>query len=175
MTVAEILNAIFEPTLGILFHLTDNYRLNVMLGIMFSAVLISAVILLITKKMVDQEKMRKYKAKIQEYQKKMREAREKNDTATLNKVNAEMMKIQKEMMSMSMKPMLYTFLPIILIFNWLRYYRYLNDFIVANGYIVALPFALPHVGTTLGWFGWYILCSFPSSSILKVIMKMDTP
>ncbi len=174
MGLAEILNAMFSPIFGIFFHLTRDYHLNVMLGVALCAVLISAVMILITKKMVDQDKMREYKKKIKEYQKKMREAREKNDKKALEKVNIRMMEVQKEMMMMSMKPMLYTLLPIILIFNWLRYYEYLNNFIATHGYLVALPFALPHVGNTLGWFGWYIFCSIPTSSILKVILKMET-
>ncbi len=174
MSFAEILNAIFSPTFGIFFHLTHNYQLNVMLGVMFCAIIISAIILIITKKMVDQEKMKEYKSKIKKYQQKIKEARAKNDVKTLDKINVEMMEVQKKMMSMSMKPMIYTFLPIILIFNWLKYYDYLTNFIATNGYLVALPFALPHFGKAIGWFEWYILCSLPSSSILKILMKIET-
>ena len=175
MSMANILNTIFSPTLGIFFHLTDNYQFNVMFGVFWSAFIISLIILLITKKMIDQDKMKELKQKMEEYNKKLREARMKNDMKKVEKITAELFPIQREMMAMSLRPLMFTFLPIILIFNWLKYYEYLNLFIANNGYLVTLPFILPVVGNKLGWFGWYILCSLPVSSALKIMLKIETP
>lgn len=162
-----------DPVLGIAFHLTANDTTNALIGVSFVSGLVSFIIMVITAKVVDQKAMKTLKEKMAKYQAKIKEAQTKNDTKRVSKISKDMMGLQSTMMSQSMKPMLYTMLPIILIFGWLRHYPYLQNFVEANGYLVVLPFALPFFGAKLGWLGWYILCSFPASSLMRKALKMD--
>lgn len=169
MTMYTPLDSVF----WILFHLTANSKLNMIFGVMLMSLLVSAIITVITAKVQDQKELKKLKEKMSRLQEKLKVAQKKNDTKQANKISKEMMTMQSTMMSQTMKPMLYTFVPIIIIFGWLRQYPDLQNFIEIQGYLVTLPFALPHWGSKLGWLGWYIMCSFPASSLLRKILKMD--
>ena len=162
-----------DPVFGILFNLSGDTKFNMLLGVSLMSLLVSIIIMLVTSKVTDQKQMKRMREKMKKQQEKMKAAQKKNDTKQVNKISKDMMTMQTQMMSNSMKPMLYTFVPIIIIFGWLRQYPPLQDFVVLQGYLVALPFALPHWGSQLGWLGWYIMCSFPASSIIRKVLKMD--
>lgn len=38
--------------------------------------------------------------------------------------------------------------------------------------VATLPFALPFLGSTFGWLGWYIICSMPLVIIIRKAMKI---
>ena len=162
-----------DPVFGILFNLTADTNFNMLLGVSFMSILVSIIIMLVTAKVTDQKEMKRTREKMKKLQEKLKVAQKKKDTKQANKLSKDMMTMQTAMMSNSMKPMLYTFVPIIIIFGWLRQYAVLQDFVEVQGYLVTLPFALPHWGSQLGWLGWYIMCSFPASSIIRKILKMD--
>jgi uncharacterized membrane protein (DUF106 family) len=162
-----------DSIFGIIFHLTANAKLNMLLGVSFMSIFVSTLITVITSKVQDQKGLKKLKEKMSKQQERLKAAQKKHDTKQANKISKEMMGMQSTMMSQTMKPMLYTFVPIIIIFGWLRQYPDLRNFIEIQGYFVTLPFALPHFGSQLGWLGWYIMCSFPASSLLRKILKMD--
>ncbi len=169
MTMYTPLDSVF----GIVFHLTANTKFNMLWGVSVMSLLVSTIITVITAKVQDQKALKKIKTKMSKLQDKLKAAQKKNDTKQANKISKEMMGMQSAMMTSTMKPMLYTFVPIIIIFGWLRQYPDLQNFIEIQGYLVTLPFALPHWGSKLGWLGWYIMCSFPASSLLRKILKMD--
>jgi uncharacterized membrane protein (DUF106 family) len=169
--IFKTLDSLFWPA----FHITSNAKFNLLFGVFIVSTLISALIIAISYKLVDQKKMKKLKAKVASYQKKINKAKKRKDTKKVAALQRELLKCNKEMMSMSLRPMMYSFIPIILILTWLRRYEYLNDFIAQQGYLVTLPFVLPKFGSTLGWFGWYILCSFPMSILIKKIFKIEGP
>jgi uncharacterized membrane protein (DUF106 family) len=162
-----------DSIFGIIFHLTTNNKFNMLFGVSVMSLLVSTIIMVITAKVTDQKEMKKLKEKMNKLQEKLKAAQKKNDTKQANKISKEMMAMQSTMMTSTMKPMLYTFVPIIIIFGWLRQYPDLQNFIEVQGYLISLPFALPHWGSKLGWLGWYILCSFPASSLIRKILKMD--
>jgi uncharacterized membrane protein (DUF106 family) len=159
--------------LGIFFHLTNNDRFNVMFGIFAVSAIVSGMIIYITSKFVDQKEMRDLKEKMAKFQKKAKKAQEKKNTKELARINRQMMEVQRKMFSKSMKPMLYTMVPIILIFSLLSQYGYVKSFIQVHGCVVSLPFILPIWGSELKWLGWYILCSFATSSLIKKILKTE--
>lgn len=64
---------------GWLFKLTKNQELNAMFGILIMAVIISAIITLITSKVVDQVAMKKHKEKMKSYQERLRTAQKKKE------------------------------------------------------------------------------------------------
>lgn len=155
------------------FHLTVDDKFNMLFGVLVMSLLVSTIIMLITAKVTDQKEMKKLKEKLSKYQEKLKAAQKKKNTKQANKISKDMMGLQSTMMSSTMKPMLYTFPPIIIIFGWLRQYPDLQNFIELNGYLISLPFVMPYFGEKLGWLGWYILCSFPASSLIRKILKMD--
>lgn len=154
---------------GWLFKLTKNQEFNTMFGILVMAIIISAIITLITSKVVDQATMKKHKEKMKLYQERLRIAQKKKNVKEMKKIQSKLMKAQSYMMKNSFKPMMYSMVPIILIFGWL------NSTFPRDEIIVTLPFSLPHWGTTLGWFGWYILCSFATSILIKKILRVEGP
>jgi uncharacterized membrane protein (DUF106 family) len=162
-----------DPIFGVFFHLTGNDQFNAMFGVFMMALVLSTMINLVTSRVIDQREMKRLKEELADYQKKIKEAQKKGDMKVLNRLQKQMMEKQSTMMTKSFKPMMYTFLPIILIFGWLRHYDYLSAYIATQGYLVRLPFALPKFGTTLGWLGWYIMSSFPCSTLTKKIMKLE--
>lgn len=168
------------------------------IAILVIAFIVSFIINLATKLLVNQEKMEKIKKEIQEFQIKARKAAK--DPELMKEIQEEqqkMMQMQMEMMKMSFKPMIYTWVPIIAIFAYLRHvYDYggvihqLNP--AWNGVVVYLPYILSKIlfisvfhwlgsmfyhggfgivsNEALGWLGWYILCSMATSMVLRKIM-----
>ncbi len=47
-----------------------------------------------------------------------------------------------------------------------------NDKVKFSPVIAMLPFPLPFVGTTLGWFGWYLIVSIPMAMLIRRLMKI---
>jgi len=175
--VYQILDRIFYPVFNLL---PVNEKVSIMVGIFFVSALIAIITTAVTVKVIDQEEMKINKKKLKDFQKKMNEAREKGDEKKLKKITAEMMEIQGEVMRDSFKPMMYTMAPIILVFSWLRQYELLQTFILKNSYLVSLPFNLPRLpfgwhpgGPVLGWLGWYIVCSFMTSTVVRKIFKIQ--
>jgi uncharacterized membrane protein (DUF106 family) len=166
--------SLLDTVLGFFFHLTGNQQFNFMFGVFFIAVIVSIFINVIRSRTIDPKEMKKLREEMADYQERMREAQKKGDMKEFNKVQKEMMARQSAMMARSLKPMMYTSLPVILIFRWLRNYRPLSVFIASHGgALVRLPFVLPHWGNHLGWLGWYILCSFSLSSLIKILLEVE--
>ena len=167
--ILEPLYAVMDSTLGLLFHLTSSESTGYMVGIFIIAALISLFITLVTSRVVDQRRMRMVKEKTKELQEKLKKAQKAGDTKEIAKINREMMTVQREMMGNAFKPMMYTMIPIFLVFSWLRHT------VPPDATVVMLPFELPRYGSSLGWFGWYILSSFAVSPLLKKILNIEGP
>jgi len=170
----EFFYDVMDATLGIFFNLSGSEKFNLMFGVFAVSVLVSALIVFITAKVIDQKEMKRMKARIAKYQEKIKEAQKKNDMKQVGRLQKEMLRDQGAIMSKSFRPMFYTMIPIILIFTWLRHK-------IPNGpddYILTLPFSFLKAGgsnISLGWLGWYILCSFPASTLIKKIFKIEGP
>ncbi|MBU7045838.1 MAG: DUF106 domain-containing protein [Theionarchaea archaeon] len=119
--------------------------------------------------LVDQEKLRTIRSETSEFQKKMIQAQKSGSKKELRKLEAQKKRSQQqqsEMMGMTMRPMFLTFIPIIIFFGWVRAQP------AAGELVIDLPFTLPIFGDTLGWLGWYILCSFFFTQVLRKILNM---
>ena len=173
--VFESIYRVTDVLLSPLFHLTSNQEFNILFGVFLVATIVSAIITFVTAKVVDQKEMKRYKELLKKYQDKMVKAQKKGDMKTTKKAQSKLMGVQSEMMKNSFAPMLYTMPPIILIFSWLRQYEYLQSYIAVQGYAVLLPFTLPKFGASLGWLGWYILCSFATSITIKKVFGIEGP
>jgi uncharacterized membrane protein (DUF106 family) len=167
-------SGIFDFSLGYFFHLTENQQFNFMFGIFSIAVMVTVMVNLVRSRTIDHREMKRLKDEMSDYQKRAKEAQKKGDTQEFDKVQKAMMERQSTMMVRSFKPMIYTSLPVIMIFRWLRNYRPLSNFMASNGgALVKLPFVLPHWGNHLGWLGWYILCSFSISNLVKILLRVE--
>lgn len=119
--------------------------------------------------LVDQEKMKRIRKETSEFQKRLLQAQKSGKKKEVRKLEAkkkQMSQMQTEMFGMTTKPMLLTFVPIILFFGWVRAQP------VAAALVINLPFTLPIFGDTLGWLGWYLLCSFFFSQALRKVLGM---
>ncbi len=167
---------LMDSTLGLLFGLFGtNYAANVMFGVFAISTLVSGIITFITSRVVDQAEMKRLKARMSKIQEELKDAQKKGSAKEVNKLQSEMMRNSGEMWRNSTKPMFFTMVPIILIFAWLGKYEYLRLYVVHNGYVAMLPFALPFIGDRLGWLGWYILTSFATSPLIRKLTKMEGP
>ncbi|KZX10746.1 EMC3/TMCO1 family protein [Methanobrevibacter filiformis] len=174
------LNSIFNPIIAI-----DPDPSNPLLTIFLISTIISLITTVANKLLVNHDEMDDIREEMKEFQNRMREAQKSGDAKAIAKMQNEQkdfMKKQSDMMKMSFKPLIVTFVPILLIFYWMGQAS-LNSAIASFPpfvfYVLLVPvwrgiyaiFTNPVVVTTVpyavGWLGWYILCTFTVSQILR--------
>ena len=133
-------------------------------GIVLISLLLTLFINIFYKLFTDQELMKELKKELKVLQKEMK---------TLKDNPERFLKVQKEAMSKnliymkhSMKPTLITFLPLIIIFGWMR-----SRFQDAGDIVTWAP-NVPLFGTGLGWLGVYFFSAIFFSIITRKIMKI---
>ena len=176
--VLDILNTIFNPILAM-----DPNPQNPALTVLIIAFIISLITTVANKYLVDQDKVNESQKRSKELSSRMREAQKKGDGKELAKLQAEqteMLKDQNAVMMESFKPMLVTFIPIILIFFWMRtsiisnlvlilpapaYWLTLTPFWhFIGGFLYGGKATIPY---GIGWLLWYMICTFGMSQILR--------
>lgn len=128
--------------------------------VLIISLIITFLVTLAYKFLTDQVKMKELKSRMKEIQEKMKVDRTNQD------LQKEMWGIQGQFFKHSMKPMLFTFLPLILIFNWMRVT------FDSGKDIIEWSVSIPLFGTGLGWLGVYIISSIIFSTIVRKIMKV---
>ena len=93
------------------------FKLPVLWAITLLSLIISLIIIFVTKYTTDQALMKKMKEDIKEYQKQTKEL--KGEPAKAMEVQKKAMAVNMKYMTHSLKPTLITFIPIILIFGWM--------------------------------------------------------
>ncbi|MBU6998781.1 MAG: DUF106 domain-containing protein [Theionarchaea archaeon] len=119
--------------------------------------------------LVDQDKLKTIRKEMSDYQSRMLQAQKTGNKKELRKLEARGKKVkeqQAEMTGMTMKPMMITLVPIMVFFGWVRSQP------AAASLVIDLPFTLPYFGSTLGWLGWYFLCSFFFSTAFRKVLDM---
>ena len=102
------------------------------------------------------EYMKELKGEMKEFQKEMKDL--KDDPKKMMEVQKRAMEKNMKYMLQSLKPTLFTFIPLILIFGWLRsYYAAIGN---------------PAVLFGLGWIWIYIICSIAFSIGLRKLLKI---
>ncbi len=125
-------------------------------GLLVISFILTFIITLAYKFLTDQKLMKSLKEELKELQKKMKEF--KDQPSKLMEIQKEAMQKNFKYMIHSMKPTIITFLPIIIIFSWLRnYYTSLGN---------------PPVFLGLSWIWSYIIFSIIFSIILRKIFKV---
>ena len=139
------------------FDLIFGWAVNIspLFGMIFISFILTLIVTLIYKYTTDQKSMKDLKDELKNLQKKMKEHKEDN---------SKMMEIQKEAMEKNIKymkhtfvPMILTFLPIIIIFGWIKA-EYAEEGKIFFG--------------LFGWLGTYIIFSIIFSYGLRKILKV---
>lgn len=165
---AELLN--LADKLGV--HLSFVYEYSIFI-IFALAILLSFLITLLNKFMVDWKKVKQAQAEIAAWQMQLREAQKKKDMKQLHKLQLDrerILKLQSTVMSASFKPMLLYIIPYFIFWTWLSG--------LYSGWVVAwLPFGvtLPFLGfwTSCGFLSWFLLTYFGFSSISRRLLIGD--
>jgi len=127
------------------------------LNLLSVSFILTGLITLSYKYLTDQTKMKELKDEMKGMQKKMKEF--KDDPGKVMSMQKDAMKKNMEYMKHSMRPMLFTFIPIILVFGWLRnYYTALGN---------------PAVFLGLSWLWSYIIFSLVISIVLRKLLKIS--
>jgi len=176
------LNWIFGPLIAL-----DPNPQNPLLTIFLISTIIAFVTTLANRLLVDQDEMESLQKEMKEFQKEMKEAQMSGDSKALAKVQSkqkDFMSKQSKMMKNSFKPLIVTFIPILLVFYWMA------QSVVSN-VIVSLPAFAYYLLLTpiwhmfygppsaivpyaVGWLGWYILCTFAMTQVIRKFMGFKT-
>ena len=176
--VLDALNTVFNPILAL-----DPNPANPALTVLIIAFLVSLLTTIANKYLVDQEQMNAMNEKSRKLSKEVREAQKRGDGKELAKLQAEQTKMMQEqtaMMGDQLRPMFVTFVPIILIFFWMRTSPIHNLVIILpkSVYWAILTPMWHMIGSFMyggeatipygiGWLLWYFICTFGMSQILR--------
>ncbi len=143
-------DSFFNTIFGPIMNLPDPLNLLVI------SFILTGLITLAYKYLTDQNKMKQLKAEMKEMQEEMK--KHKDNPSKVMALQKDAMKKNMEYMKHSFKPTLFTFIPIIIIFSWLRgYYEGLGN---------------PDVFLGLSWLWSYLIFSVIISIVLRKIMKI---
>lgn len=154
--------------IGVSLPFIYAHAIFVVLGI---GVIVSLLITLLNKRLVNWERIKQIKARISEFQKEFRDAQSKRDMKRVHKLQQqqkEILSLQGKIMSETMlRPMLFYIVPMILV-----WYLMLS---VYGGWVIAwLPFRLdlPFFGSWVacGLISWYMITYFGFSSIFRKLL-----
>lgn len=154
--VLEFLN----PMLSGMFAFALPPAFPPVLSILFFSGLVSLVIALMNKFLVDNKKVSELKQKQKELQEKAKAVQKQNPDEA-NKILSEVMSTTNEIMRMNMRAMVPTMLFVILLLPWIAE--------VFTKPVAILPnhMELPLFGNDFGWLSWYFITSIPLSVIFR--------
>lgn len=159
--------------MGLVFSLLDPFLSPLMglgnvLAVFVLTVIITLTSTLLSKKFVNYTRLKEIQAELNEHRKKMMasyKAQDEKETKKLKEDEPRIMQLQQELMQLQY-PMFFTIIPVLFIFLWAK------EAFVDTGIVVVLPFTLPRWGTSLGWLGWYIMCSMPLTILFRKALKV---
>ena len=175
------MNSLLAPLIA-----ADPNPSNPILALFVIAFVVSLIITIANKLLVDQDEMNDIREEMKEYQNELKEAQQSGDSKKLAKLQAkqsEFMQKQSKMMTNSFKPAIITMVPILLVFWWMAtssisdliihlpvtvYYCAFIPIFHAIGSVIyggspAIPFGI-------GWLMWYFICTLSISQILRKFM-----
>lgn len=159
---------ILLPTTGLVsFVFHPLTQLSPTIAIFIFATIISFLITLPYKFLLDQKKMKQLREEIKSLSEKMREEQKNGNTEKANELLMRSMKLNNEIMRLTFKPMMLSFLIVIIFIPWIAH-QYQNV-------VIHLPFYFPFVGHVFpfNWIGWYIVSSLTMSKIFRVLLGVE--
>lgn len=146
------------------------YSLFIILGI---AVVVSLLVTLLNKRLVNWDLVKESKSKIAEFQKELREARSKRDMKQLHKIQqrqGEIVKLQGQMFKQTLKPTIIYLIPLMLL--WIILLNVYSGWVVAwLPFSIDLPFFGRLVAFGVGW--WYFISYLGFSQIFRKVLIGD--
>ncbi|MBQ9026879.1 MAG: DUF106 domain-containing protein [Methanobrevibacter sp.] len=176
--IIGILNVLLNPILAL-----DPNPSNPALTVFIIAFLVSLISTVANKYLVDHDRNNEIQNEVNEFSEQLRVAQENGDTQKLDELQekqSDIMKLQSEMMMNSFKPLIVTYVPIILMFFWMKtsiiqnlvlvlpqplywimltpLWHFVGSIFYGGG--AAIPYAI-------GWLLWYMICTFGLGQILR--------
>jgi len=136
-----------------------------MIEIMLWTIGLSFVLAIVYRLLTKPEEIRRIKANMKEIQAKVKHAQKSGDTQQVSALTSEMLKGSQQQFTQNMKPMMVSMLIFFVFIGFLRA-QY-------QGTLIALPFAVPFIGATIGWFKWYILITLPFTLLFRKLMGVE--
>ncbi len=141
-----------------------TYILSPRWALVVISLVITALSTLAYKVLTNQSEMKVLKEEMNNLRKKMKESKDNPDK--MSAINQQMMERNLKYMRHSMRPMLFTFIPIILIFSWLKV-----TFLPA-GDLFSWGFSIWPWGAGIGWLWTYLLCSIIFNLLIRKLFKI---
>jgi len=148
------LDAIFGPILGLQPFIAE---------IIISAI-ITFIITLSYRFLMNQEKLKEIKSKQKENQERIKELQKTNPKEANDLLNSTMT-LSRHQLGLTIKPMLLTLIIVSIVLPWMGH--------AFPGIIVKLPFYLPYFENDFGWLMWYIIISVPLGQILRKLVGVE--
>lgn len=137
-----------------------------LISIVIFSFLVTLLITFIYKWTTNQKELKELKERQKQLQGRMKEC--KDNPEKMTEINRESAQIAKKMLKNSFKPMLFTFIPILIIFYFLK-----EVYTQAGvGNIIAWGTNLPLIGDGAGWFLSYIVLGMVFSIIIRKVLKI---
>ena len=151
------MNAIFAPILS----------LEPVLAIFVYSVIITFLVTLPYKFLVNVERLREIKRKVKELSNQIKEEQKKGNKEKANELLAESLRLNNEMMKHNMNPMLLGWFIIIIFLPWIGH-QY-------GSVTIKLPFYLPIIGNVFpfNWIGWYFTVSITFNKVFRTLLGID--
>lgn len=148
------LDAIFKPILGLQPFVAE----------LIISIIITFIITLFYRFLVNQEKLKEIKTKQKENQARIKELQKTNPKEASDLLNSTMA-LSRHQLGMSIKPMFLTLILVSILLPWMAY--------AFPGIIVKLPFYLPYFENDFGWLMWYIIISIPLGQLFRKILGAE--
>lgn len=133
--------------------------------VLIISLVLSLIMVLLTKVLTNQEEIKKAKREMKFYQDKIKKAQKSGDKDTVSKLSNDMLKASSKQMKQSMKPMFVSLIIFVIALGWL-----------AGSYgelLVGMPITLPFLGNQLNWFWWYLIIVLPTSFIFRKMLGVE--
>ena len=154
---------VFEKTLNFLFGWAIN--LSSPWNIIVISFILTLIVDLSMKFLSDQKAMKFLKEESENIRKEI--VKFKHDPQKMMELQKKQVESSMKYMRHSLTPTAFTLLPLLVIFNWLR-----NNPALSGETLINLPFAIPLIGSGLGWLGTYIISSIIFNIILRKLLKL---
>lgn len=182
-TVYGFLDWLLGPILAL-----DPNPATPLITIFIISTLVALISSVAQKLLVDQDELTRNREEMNQFQKEMREAQQNGgpkEIQRLQKQQEEFMQKQSKMMMSSFKPMIVTFVPILLVFYWMSQQPIISKTVLVLPQIVYYVFLIPvwHLiysapanapAFAVGWLGWYIICQFAMSQVIRKFMGFSS-
>ncbi|MCK4497443.1 MAG: DUF106 domain-containing protein [Candidatus Aenigmarchaeota archaeon] len=133
--------------------------------VLIISLVLSLIMVLLTKFLTNQDEIRKAKREMKFYQDKIKKAQKSEDKEAVSKLSKDMLKASSKQMKQSMKPMFVSLIIFVIALGWLT-----GEY---GELLINLPITLPVLGNQLNWFWWYLIIVLPTSFIFRKMLGVE--